>query len=426
MNIDIRFDNITGNNFGGSISIDGFDYQKSYTVQVQMSDSLNTITKTQDIAVGRPSPWWDEENLYVDGHYYKRDSNGTMRRNSTLLDAIEIPTGHNLEDYKNQPGFYYGYDASQYSRVPVANGAFTLNVSKSGDGVVRQVFTKYRENATNTQILSWATFERYYTNKWSRWTCSDGYIEAYNSNGSSGWYKILTVPNTSGYGEVNGTLLITCEAGYTPQTATINFGSYNGTTVRFRYLNGAFSRYYLKAIQNEDKTIDIYVKSYTIYQPICIKILHLTIVCSSPLDIHPVYIGSSLPTTGTQYEFTNINECGGRSVILYDNADGNREKVSLSSSITLFRYLEIYFADNNLRSGGYTKIVPTIGKKIGLSIIEASSTTSTYIRRTDYTVNEFDLTPDTSDYGYAVLGTNTVSHASNNNYIKIQRVVGYE
>lgn len=63
----------SGNDFSVDLQLEGFDYQKAYTVQVQMSDSLNTITRNQDISVGRPSPWWDKENMYVDGTYYQRD-----------------------------------------------------------------------------------------------------------------------------------------------------------------------------------------------------------------------------------------------------------------------------------------------------------------------------------------------------------------
>ena len=69
-----------GNNFSnnGEIQLDGFDYQKAYTVQLMVSDKLNSKTISQDIAVGRPSPWWDKENMYVDGDYYKRDENGVL------------------------------------------------------------------------------------------------------------------------------------------------------------------------------------------------------------------------------------------------------------------------------------------------------------------------------------------------------------
>lgn len=63
----------TDNNFSGSLSSDGFDYQKAYTFQIKVVDALNSVVVNQDVSKGRPSPWFDEENMYIDGDYYQRD-----------------------------------------------------------------------------------------------------------------------------------------------------------------------------------------------------------------------------------------------------------------------------------------------------------------------------------------------------------------
>lgn len=298
----------SGNDFSVDLQLEGFDYQKAYTVQVQMSDSLNTITKNQDISVGRPSPWWDKENLYVDGHYYKRDDNGVMRRNSTNLDAIRIPDDMSLNDSSLIiPGVYYGYDASYYWSAPVTSGGFTLEVFRSADGVVCQRFTKHRENTGSKSRYSHATFERYYTTNWTGWTCVSGLIHAYSDDGDYGWYKVLTLGSTAGYGDTKCTLMLkTGGVDGGNLNAIIAFNYYNNDDYSFRVVSSNVSSDWFLAIKKSDNTIDICVWTGSMYSPLDVNILALN---GNVVDMTPVYLGNeaNLPS-GTKIPFKDSSD----------------------------------------------------------------------------------------------------------------------
>lgn len=102
----------TDNNFGDILSLEGFDYQKAYTFQIKVVDALNSVVVNQDVSKGRPSPWFDEENMYVDGNYYQRDAQtGKLVK---ILDKVvesaylgQNPDINNLR-YKNGTYGIYG------------------------------------------------------------------------------------------------------------------------------------------------------------------------------------------------------------------------------------------------------------------------------------------------------------------------------
>ena len=53
-----------------------FDYEKVYTLMFSVKDNLTdfgVVVYTQDIPKGKPSHWYDDENFYVEGNYYKRN-----------------------------------------------------------------------------------------------------------------------------------------------------------------------------------------------------------------------------------------------------------------------------------------------------------------------------------------------------------------
>ncbi len=113
-------------------------------------------------------------------------------------------------------------------------------------------------------------------------------------------------------------------------------------------------------------------------------------------------------------------------VVLYNSTSGTTGTVTLSETAANFKYIEIFFTDNNGKTGGYTKVYSPNGKTVCLSIIEAGSSVQTYFRRTGYTVNGTSITPITDTAAYVRIATATASHTSGSNYIKIVRVVGYE
>ena len=118
---------------------------------------------------------------------------------------------------------------------------------------------------------------------------------------------------------------------------------------------------------------------------------------------------------------------GTEEYILYENASGSNGTITLSASIANYRYIEIYFTDNNGKSGGYTKVWSPNGKTICLNIVETSSATSVLFRQTMYTLSSTTMTPKTDVAGY--LQFNPSSKVISNspvgtNYIKIVRVIG--
>ena len=110
-------------------------------------------------------------------------------------------------------------------------------------------------------------------------------------------------------------------------------------------------------------------------------------------------------------------------VVLYNNLNGSSGTITLSEGLARFSYVEIYYADNNLLRGGYTKIYPPYDALMTLQLQEPGR--DTYLRQSVYTVTNTQLIPDATNSGYALVNINnscTVSMGTN--YIKITRVVG--
>lgn len=102
-------------------------------------------------------------------------------------------------------------------------------------------------------------------------------------------------------------------------------------------------------------------------------------------------------------------------------------------SIDNYKYLEIYYTDNNNNGHNSVKIYSPNGRKIDLSLIEPSDNTAsrTYIRRTMYTIagdsNVFTITPSSTARGYVQIdGTAVTQTATDQNYIKIIKILGYK
>ena len=299
----------SGNNFSnnGTIQLSGFDYQKAYTVQLMVSDRLNSKIVSQDIAVGRPSPWWDEENMYVDGHYYKRDKNGVLIRNSTPVDAIELEEGTYLDNIKT-PGFYTANSGWGIYQTPVPDGAFTLEVLVAPNGNVKQIYHKHREDNGIRDNWSVATFERSFSSYWTRWTCVSGNLHAYNPNGDIGWYRVLTLSPTSGWANVTGTLSIsTSGSSFGSFYGELSFWYYNNDGIRIRMLNGNLPISYVKAIRFADNSVGIFVCVASWYAPLDVKIKEMTMDYSVYINLE--YIGGygNLPS-GTDVPISHSNQ----------------------------------------------------------------------------------------------------------------------
>lgn len=116
--------------------------------------------------------------------------------------------------------------------------------------------------------------------------------------------------------------------------------------------------------------------------------------------------------------WANTDEC-----VLYENSAGAAGNVTLTASVSHYRYIEIYFTDNNGKTGGYTKVWNPNGKSVCLQITEPSS--QVYSRQTLYSISGTSMTPDTTNASYfRVNSNNTIATSFGTNYIRIVRVVG--
>lgn len=113
-------------------------------------------------------------------------------------------------------------------------------------------------------------------------------------------------------------------------------------------------------------------------------------------------------------------------VTLYHVDAGTSGTVTLSESAANFKTIEIYFGDNNLYGRGYLKLHSPNNKLVDLSLIEPANSTTTYIRRTRYTIAGTTITPTTDSSGYVTIQNGNVGNHMPNNHIKITKVIGYE
>ena len=150
-------------------------------------------------------------------------------------------------------------------------------------------------------------------------------------------------------------------------------------------------------------------------------------LCNStaPCEYERFYYINSAGTAMAWYPWRRKTE-----VVLFDSTTNNAGNITLSESAANFKYLEIFFTDNNVKTGGYTKVYSPQNKTVSLSIIESAASTRTYIRRSHYTIQNYVMTLTTATAGYVDIYTDTTSriptHSAGTNYIRIVRVVGYE
>lgn len=111
-------------------------------------------------------------------------------------------------------------------------------------------------------------------------------------------------------------------------------------------------------------------------------------------------------------------------VLFETNSYGSNGTITLSKSAANFKYLEIYFNDNNERGCGYTKVFSPNGKQVQLFLIEPASGNVTYFRRTSYIISEKTITPNVDVAGYTKITNGTAAHTTGTNYIRITRVIG--
>lgn len=123
--------------------------------------------------------------------------------------------------------------------------------------------------------------------------------------------------------------------------------------------------------------------------------------------------------------FSHSVEANGYGIIpevLYDNSSGTTGTVTLEETAANFKFLEIYYMDNNNKDCDMKKVCSPNGKTVSLALIDANSTTSTYIRRVKCAISGTSITQ--SNGGYVNINGSTVTSTAGS-YIKIIKVVGY-
>ena len=116
--------------------------------------------------------------------------------------------------------------------------------------------------------------------------------------------------------------------------------------------------------------------------------------------------------------------CYGAKELYSGSSDGN---IVLSDEIDNYNFVDIYFTDNNGRGCGVSRLFGVGGATItlDLSLVEASSATATYIRRTAYICKDRTLSPNKTTAGYVHISGNAVSHTTGTNFIRVIKVLGY-
>lgn len=118
-------------------------------------------------------------------------------------------------------------------------------------------------------------------------------------------------------------------------------------------------------------------------------------------------------------EWLHVND---GETVLYDDDAGNADTIYLSVPFEKMKYMDIYFTDNNGKTGGFTRVHEPAGKTICLTIVESAG--GVYLRHAIYTARDSQLTPG-SGSGYIWIGSSGTAVYSGK-FIKITRIVCYE
>ncbi len=109
---------------------------------------------------------------------------------------------------------------------------------------------------------------------------------------------------------------------------------------------------------------------------------------------------------------------------LYNSTSGENGVISLSESAENFTAIVITYTDGTIYHS--TVLQNPNGRKITLSCLSELSTDCTAVKRTQYTIDNTELTPDTETAGGIKITPNgTEVLESGNNFLKIISVEGY-
>lgn len=267
------------------------------------------------------------------------------------------------------PNTYIGANISNnnYSNCPLTSGTFTLTVEGAGEeGQVNQVLTRCSKTEPERYIRT------YYQGTWGEWmpdACDTIYVKETGTDLNDYLYSGVYYFSSS----------------YTPTNIP------SGT-------NG-----WLTVMRADSGTIKQLWHRYG----------------STILNDHNTYVRTRGSSSWGPWRRYSVEP----EVLYNGNSAGT---ITLSLAAGNFEYLEIFYTDNNGKSGGYSKVYSPGNKTICLSITEAGDNGNTYIRRTNYTFSNLTMTPDLTTAGYIrVNGSSAWSNSIGTNYIKIVRILGH-
>lgn len=353
----------------------------SYDIEVSVTDNFDTASKATSVSTAFAFMHFKGEDSMGLGKIAEIEGGldiGFITRLAGGLQYPVLPIETDLDNVKT-PNFYIGANVTtyNYNNCPLTEGTFYLEVISMGvDGQVRQTITSCDKIASKS-------YERtYYLDAWGDWKPAI----------SAGIQVTTRNTNLNDYIH-NGIYYFT--SSYTPTNAPDSDGI---------LLVMGLGSTFIKQLWFDRGSTANFKEHYTYVR---------------------TWRGSSW-TGWTRY----LEEPD----LLFEGSSEGTVTVDPPTVNTLsnYKYIEIYFTDNNGVTGGFVKLYkPTTStsssasSSVVLSIVEPSSATTTYIRKTKYTISNSGIVPDLTTAGYVKITSGTVSTSSGTNYIRITRVLGY-
>ena len=347
----------------------------SYDVEVSVTDNFTTVAKATSVSTAFAFMHFKGENSMGLGKIAELNSGLDIGFKTRLAGGLQYPVLPVETDLNavRTPNFYIGANVTtyNYNNCPLTEGTFYLEVVSMGvDGQVRQTITSCDKIASKS-------YERtYYLDTWGDWKPA-----------------------------VSAAI---------PVTAT-------GTDLNNYIYNGI---YYFDSDHKPGNIPTAYYQNTGVLVVMGIgssstKQLWFNIAHQKHEIYHRAWDGSTWSKWYT-YDRSPVKLYSG-------NSDGT---ISLTNSVANYKYLDIYFTDNNGAGCGHVRLYdPKDGAVVHLSLVEPSSATTIYTRHTKYTFNtNSTMLPNAASAGYikyTINGSSVSTSASiGTNYLRIIRVEG--
>lgn len=393
----------------------------------------STLGKTFTITNGAPT--FSSSNL----SYY--DSNS----------SISSITGNNTIIVRNKSNLMVTYTAAAAKKgATISKYSFTVNgVTKTSTTAGGTINFGVINSASNLTLSANVVDSRgnYSSTVYKTITCYDHYAPYFTSFNA---YRADAdgTANTNGqylkcvyrteYAKVNNTNSVTVNAYYTTGT----------TTKKATESNNAV----LVNLKETSKTYNVYLQIVDKYNAIGTSSSTTVFGSSRALNVSKDGTGVAIGKMADQNKLFDVRwKSQFRSDVIidgnlvatgllkvtefYSGSTSNTITKTLATgdSIDNYKYLEIFYTDNYNNGHNSVKVSSPNGRQVDLSLIEVADNTPTrtYIRRTMYTIvgdgNTLTITPSSTARGCVQIDNTTIiGTETNQNYIKIIKVLGYK